>query len=382
MTYSALSMTTPQPRTNAGVPTLLIGPAAYLGMAFIYFSVSASSPLRDPLYLLPWLIMAELLVRGRMTFRPFVLAVGLVLLAWLATSALQNPNEFAMRETLFVVSSILVTLPRYRVPRAFPRLLVVASAAVCAVIFMGGASRNELGYVSEFTRGIAESEFGLIVPVASLLLYLRRDWMWLAASVVISYAMYKRIALAALAVAILVDLVARLATGRIHPLIARTLAAAFVATSCLISLNSVAFFEFAASAWSAIVGYAVDPNELTSGRYNATQVFWREVLGGTDAMQWIFGHGIGTSTHAFAVLGNLRLHNFPLLHNDWLRVLTDLGLVGVTSMSAGLLWAFSRGGLVLLIAIYSTILLMTDNIAGYFIYWAGVVMIVRSTGTR
>jgi hypothetical protein len=378
MTYS-LSGPAPLPSRNAaGVPTIGIGTYAYLCMVAVYFSVSAASPLRDPLYLLPWLIMAELLLRGRMTFRPFALAISLGLIGWLSVSMLQNPSEFAMRELLFVVSSILITLPRYRVPNAFPRLLVIAAAAVCVVIFLGGASRNEFGYVSELTRGIAESEFGLILPVASLLLYLRRDWLWLAASILISYAMYKRIALVALVVAILVDQAALL-LRKPHPIATKLLATAFVASSCLISLNSVAFFEFVAGVWSSVVGYAVDPNELTSGRYNATQVFWREVLGGAQPMEWIMGQGIGTSTHAFAVLGNLRLHNFPMLHNDWLRILTDLGLVGVALTSAGLLWGtFSRRRIVALVAVYSTILLMTDNIAGYFIYWAGVVFVVRS----
>ncbi|MDG2045268.1 MAG: hypothetical protein P8J78_11725, partial [Maricaulis sp.] len=316
------------------VPVLRWSVILYLAFLPIYYILPSDNSIRDIIYLFPLLIVAECLRREGVKIRRagvvWILAYagfGIIMLTQL------NFAEIALKEYVFILLSISPFVLKFAVSRRFAKYLVVVGL-VNVVIILTSTDATGLDLSVGSSSGRAESSFGLIVPIVFFALYIQKRWMWSLVAIVICFLMFKRVAIIAMILAVGFDLVligqARNAFKQMLKPIAGVTLLAF---TMLVSLNSVVFYETASIFLLDSFDLRISPNALSSGRYYTVAVFTHRVLDDVSWVQIVFGHGPGASSYYLSNMTALGEGQFSLLHNDWLRIFTDYGLIGISVVS-------------------------------------------------
>jgi hypothetical protein len=97
----------------------------------------------------------------------------------------------------------------------------------------------------------------------------------------------------------------------------------------------------------------------------------------TSALDWLFGHGIGSHHAALQRVTWSFGKVFPLLHNDWMRILYDYGLLGIAIACMVFVVVARQSRVGFSIAVYTAFVFLTGNAFGYVMYW-GVVSLVAA----
>ena len=365
------------------VPVLRWSVILYLAFLPIYYILPSDNSIRDIIYLFPLLIVAECLRREGVKIRRagvvWILAYagfGIIMLTQL------NFAEIALKEYVFILLSISPFVLKFAVSRRFAKYLVVVGL-VNVVIILTSTDATGLDLSVGSSSGRAESSFGLIVPIVFFALYIQKRWMWSLVAIVICFLMFKRVAIIAMILAVGFDLVligqARNAFKQMLKPIAGVTLLAF---TMLVSLNSVVFYETASIFLLDSFDLRISPNALSSGRYYTVAVFTHRVLDDVSWVQIVFGHGPGASSYYLSNMTALGEGQFSLLHNDWLRIFTDYGLIGISVVSVAFYKAVMSKRFIAMVGVYTMVIFMSDNVATYLIFWLAVVLLFAGTLDR
>jgi hypothetical protein len=96
---------------------------------------------------------------------------------------------------------------------------------------------------------------------------------------------------------------------------------------------------------------------------------------------FLFGHGMGAH-HQFlqeALWSKGKIQN--LLHNDWMRIVYDYGLLGIAAACLIFIKVSQAGRVPFAIAGYTAVLFLTGNAFQYVFYWAVVSLLVMDLST-
>ena len=365
------------------VPVLRWSVMLYLAFLPIYYILPSDNSIRDIIYLFPLLIVAECLRREGVKIRRagvvWILAYagfGIIMLTQL------NFAEIALKEYVFILLSISPFVLKFAVSRRFAKYLVVVGL-VNVVIILTSTDATGLDLSVGSSSGRAESSFGLIVPIVFFALYIQKRWMWSLVAIVICFLMFKRVAIIAMILAVGFDLVligqARNAFKQMLKPIAGVTLLAF---TMLVSLNSVVFYETASIFLLDSFDLRISPNALSSGRYYTVAVFTHRVLDDVSWVQIVFGHGPGASSYYLSNMTALGEGQFSLLHNDWLRIFTDYGLIGISVVSVAFYKAVMSKRFIAMVGVYTMVIFMSDNVATYLIFWLAVALLFAGTLDR
>ena len=331
----------------------------------------ASTPVKYIIYSLPFTLAAAYLVchggQARIALRG-VAALGLFLPLAAGTIIINSWYDFhAIRDIAIIGGYLLLFTLWLEAPAATARL---ALAALITGLLVEGATEGFSGSFNLLgSEGILESTLAFPLGVVTIYFVRMRQWTLAAVAAVALFLAFKRIAFAAVAAAVLFDV----ATGIVSQRTARRLAFLAVLALSLMALFSTQLFELASSTLNLERSSA---DAISLGRYNIAIQVWGD-MGLRPLRQWVIGSGPG-SADAF-VTANSHLIN---LHNDWLKILYDYGLLGFLVIHA-VLYIYqteSRTGVALYL--YSAIVMMTDNIFIYMFYHPFVfLMICTARGT-
>ncbi|MCV2877854.1 hypothetical protein OE699_03225 [Sedimentimonas flavescens] len=339
----------------------------------VYFCLPESAGARDLIYAFPLLFIAESLASGRTDLHRGTAFMGLCYLAlWLPLS-LRNGSA-GVHEALFVAASLLVLALHFETPQRFPIALLIAGGCVALI----SALRSTAGLFAGFdllrsAHTAGETSLGLALPLVAIHAYATGRRPIFLLSLLLSVLMFKRIALLALAIVIVLEV---LQSGRFVRLGA-VLRAALIAAVFLCGLNSAPIYEQLSTLALSLFDLRLTPDEVSSGRYFASLLF-QDWLGAQSGLfSSLVGHGPGFSTRFLAESTELAQKHFPLLHNDILRLYSDFGLLGL----AGAFWAFQRMAratpVARGIATYTALIFLTDNVLTYFYYWVIAIALLR-----
>ena len=187
--------------------------------------------------------------------------------------------------------------------------------------------------------------------------------------------MFKRIAFGAMVVVLLLDYLLLFTK---HVVLARILKWGLLAAAIFASMNSVVIFDWLSDFISHQFDATVSANFLSSGRYNATEIFLQKIDHDRTWLNWFFGFGPGYSTAFLQTSFEFDGKNFQLLHNDFLRILVDYGILGLSVTVIGFLKALNGNRVISAFAVYSVFIFMTDNVATYLIYWIVLILLLRT----
>ncbi|MCE5974340.1 hypothetical protein LZA78_12670 [Sinirhodobacter sp. WL0062] len=339
----------------------------------VYFCLPENASARDLIYAFPLLFIAESLASGRADLHRGAAFIGLCFLAlWLPLSL---PNgSVGVHEALFVAASLLVLTLHFETPHRFPIALLIAGGGVALVTWLRSAAGLFAGFdLLRSAQTAGESSLGLALPLVAIHAWASGRRRVFLVSLLLSVLMFKRIALLALAIVIVLEV---LQSGR-FPRLGAVLRAALIAAVFLCGLNSTLVYEHLSALAQSLFGLSLSPDEVSSGRYFATLLFQDWLGAHASIFSSLVGHGPGFSTRFLTESADLAQKHFPLLHNDILRLHSDYGFVGLV----GAFWAFQRMARAAPaargIATYTALIFLTDNVLTYFYYWVIAIALLR-----
>lgn len=352
-------------------PILSTSLAAILAFYVVYFGFSDQNPLRPLIYILPIFLAFELLIRRQLRFYPLNFVTFFLFVSVWGTASVANP-AVESKEAVFVALSLLVASLVYRTPQWFaPYVIVVGIATVVLKVALNGASLSQFAVGLSSSHTGTETSLGLIVPLATMAVFVRQRWLWTVLGLAVTFLMFKRIAFVAVLIVVVFDFIQYqlFRYSRVGRYFVPVMRLALVAIAVAMGLFPKEIYEFISQAAFSMTGVFISPDAISSGRYNAMSVFLEYLGDVRTSSSIIFGHGAGFSTGFLGVNTYFSDKHFPLLHNDILRLYADFGLIGL-SIGTFLLARFSLGTrLQAAFASYTTLLFVTDNVMTYFVYW-------------
>ena len=353
--------------------TLTISSLVFAAFIPLYFNIGEGSAVRLFLYVVPMMFMFEsLLISGLRLKKTLALLLLVFALLYFTRAVTGSFTEF--KEFTFILLSLFVAALPFRIPDKFIVAVLMAGAASVLITALT-SNTGELGSLIMSSQGFAESSLGLIIPLVTILFFMQKRWFLFLAGIVITFLMFKRIALGAMIVVLLFDYLSLFTK---HVVLARALKWGLFVFALFISLNSVMIFDWLSDQVSRQLNFTVSANALSSGRYNATTIFLQKIDQDRTWFNWIFGFGSGYSTSLLETSLELDGKNFLLLHNDFLRILVDYGVLGLGVVVIGYLKALNGSRVVSAFAVYSVFIFVTDNVATYLIYWIVLILLLRT----
>ena len=173
---------------------------------------------------------------------------------------------------------------------------------------------------------------------------------------------FKRISFAGVAVALAFDAITRGRTGLRG---AKRLAALAAIGFSVTAIFSVLIFQSAADTLQLENSSA---DAISLGRYDIALMLWSR-LDDASVLNWLIGFGAGA---ADSVLEAAHLNP----HNDWLKILFDYGVIGFLVIHAVFFLIFARHRLGLMIYLYNTVLMMTDNVFIYMYHYPFIALMM------
>ena len=362
-----------------GRVTLVAAPFLLAAILSIYFVLPTGSPARSLLYLVPPLAILEATQRHARIPKSSGWAFLLLCAYFLCSAASRGFDEFAIKESIFLVLAFAGAIIPYKVYRQFPLTLVVAGGVSVATSIVLGSTGQSLGLSLIDSTGFAESSFGLIMPIGMIVAYKRRlGFLHFVAATVVSLLMFKRIAVIGAASIIVGDWLAtrRWPRGEAGLPYRYGLPIALAVALAGININElyIKYSEIASFLFDRIV----TANELSSGRYAITKVFWQRMVDSNTDLGWLFGGGVGRSSADLAQMASRVGTDLVLLHNDWIRILADYGAVGVAAVCVFSAWLMTKGRLMTLLVLYTLLCFLTDNTLTYVSYMAALTFLARA----
>lgn len=341
------------------------------------------SAVRYLVYLCPALLLIEAVLRkARFPWGPTLALLSFFGFA-IATILSGTPSSFFARDFLTVLLIVAPFLARYKVDsRVAPALLV--SAAICGIdaFQKGGGQLGELGISLGQSRAVLETTFGLLTPLLALYFYHRGRNSLALVSIVLSILMFKRIAILAITISFLASIAYYWAKGSSSRVLITGVVAATVILICIGSVFINSIYEFIHPYFVELTGEYSSINNFTSGRHEIYNYLWKSRLDYQSLGQWIFGNGIGTTADMMNESAVTSFAHVSLLHNDWLRILIDYGVIGIVIVLSSVLIVGSRSPFALGAALYTAILFATDNVSMYVFYWTFLFILLASSPPR
>lgn len=340
----------------------------------VYFTVGEQHWSRQAVYIIPIMLALGSVARGK--FRVSLIPLIFIFLHAVAYGVLAFSGEDVSRnEFIFVSLSLLAFAFPFVTPFSFPKMLLLAGAAyVCISLVFGEA--GSIQFVAG-GKGAFETSFGLSLPLLMIVFYVQKKRVLLIITSVICLLMFKRIAILAVITCISIDFLIRLLPGvRLQRTFWVVSASTVLILAVAFALQSPYAFEILSDVLASYGTY-LSPNNISSGRYNATLSFYNAAYSERSVAEWLVGDGSGASSTYVRRLPEFD-GSFQLLHNDFLRVLTDYGLFGLGATLCVMFLALkSRDRIVALSALYTVLLFMTDNVATYLYYWLTLAFLLR-----
>jgi len=355
-----------------GAPTL------FAIILSVYFLLPSGNPLRSVLYLVPILAFGEAFRQGSRISRTRGWAYLFTCLYFLFSALTRGFDEYAAKETVFLLLSILGALIPFSTFRWFPQIMLVAGVINVASLFLAGGSYSVDVSLLD-SSSVGETSFGLIMPLVVIYLYTRGRLIESLVALMIGFLMFKRIAIfGAIGVIVCDWVLLRVNRERCDGLwwpIGMTISTIIA----IVGLNINYVYVLYSNLLYDVVGRRVTPNEISSGRYVLTEAFWNRVLDENTIVQWIFGGGVGRSSSGLSGIADAIGSDLVLLHNDWIRILSDYGIVGILIVCVTSSALMSRGRLPFLCALYTLICFLTDNTLTYVSFMMALTFVARMT---
>lgn len=333
-----------------------------------YVLLPPGHPARWTIYVTPLVLTLELTSRGRLRAN---LTTILLIISYIVYSTI--PAFFHVdfgyywKDTVFITLSMSVFMFTYKTGET--AIYAIISASILSVLLLYLKTDAPLLAVSlGQSRAAAESSLGLALPLVALLLHVQKKHVLMWLTIGICFLMYKRIAILSLLLVVGLDFFL-VSIVRCKESIQYTISCAALAILSLIGLNFGAVIRWIADWLSFFMDFHLSVNQFSAGRYFVDQVFRSDVLDKNSLFNWMFGNGAGSSTAYLDKIGYLTNFNFPLLHNDWLRILSEYGFLGLFSIILLFTLMMRKGRLYRLIIVYTAFCFLTDNVATYLFYW-------------
>lgn len=371
-------MTVPTDTADDGTPpgTIIFAPLVFCAFLALYVTLPVGHPGRWAIYTTPALVVFELLARKALSFDPKTIALLClygVYGAALSLSLGTDDFSFAIRDMIFISLPIFLASVRFEVHWNFPYAFLIAVFA--GIVILISRSEAPLFAVSlDTSRSAAEASVGLAIPLVALLALYRGKWSAALLAVLAMTLMYKRIALGGfLFASALYACFALLRAGR-FPVLAGTV---LIALLFAVGLNTHWVFHWISDIVRDM-GIFVSPNQLSAGRYAMELNFRAAILDQYNAWQFVFGGGPGSSTRFFDFYAQYIDSAFPLMHNDYLRIVSEYGVFGAAIAMFLMFGAVASGPLAGLLILYIVICFLTDNVLTYSFYWFVLVFCLRT----
>ncbi|QVM83708.1 hypothetical protein [Novosphingobium decolorationis] len=325
-----------------------------------------------PLYnAVPLVLVMECWLKGRLDLKPWL---GPALLMWLfwCVSAVLRLGKFDS-EFVFTAVSLLVLAQGFKVNPRHIRLLLGCQVAAAIILGLsrGGISLDVTNqFQAESAQSSSESSIGLASALIVLLAYIRRMPVLGVIALLITLLFGKRIALIGIVAGVGLDLFATLALGHLRRGFGTIATAALGVGMATLGVNAASFYRWLSVLLSEEFSFNISPNALSSGRYNGINAFEQFMAIHQSLITSIIGHGTGFTTSVLSMSLSLKQsQTYKLLHDDWLRIMTDYGLIGLAAIIGGFCLLAWHRRLGLPMAVYTIVVMASDNVLTYAFYW-------------
>lgn len=362
-------------------PALLQTSLAFiLGFYIIYFGFSDSNPLRQVIYSLPILMAFEMFIRRKLLLNIKALYLFLAYVSlWGSTSILIGGE--GVKEVAFAANSLLVASLFFVTPLWFaPYLILIGLLTIILRVVLDSASFGAVVSIIGSAKVGTETSLGLIVPLAVIVTFARGRMMWTLLGLLVTALMFKRIAIVAVVLVLLLDFLqfTVFRNSRFGRGVVMATRLGLLIAALLMGLLPRQFYELLSEYAFMITGNYFSPDNLSSGRYNAMSIFIDNLRSTSTDINWIFGHGGGFSTSFLNASNYFLGKNYPLLHNDILRLFSDYGLIGLGLGIALFVKMIFGNRIQTAFSTYTILLFVTDNVMTYFVYWLVFIALLRS----
>lgn len=342
----------------------------------VYFGLGPT-PMRSVIYITPLLLLAEGLYFQQAYARKPLLLMATLYLCTYMVYAVATP-ETGVKEGLFLFLSLLFATVVFRTPRWFPWGVTLSGALIVIMLMMTGDGTVLSGLSLEGSQTASESSFGLAIALVTIWAYYKKQNTLCIVSFLIVFLMFKRISILALMLTFAFDY-ARWGplSNKISDKMVTVLRYVFLLFCIFMGLNSVGALDWFVEFLDARYGLIISADSLSSGRHFATGIFVIKLWSETNFWTFIFGQGPGYSTYTLATTTEIMDKHFPLLHNDFLRMFSDYGVLGlVTAVVAGVK-SLNGNRLLSAFSVYTLVLFLTDNVLTYLYYWIVFIALIK-----
>ncbi|MCT2398069.1 hypothetical protein [Novosphingobium mangrovi (ex Huang et al. 2023)] len=325
-----------------------------------------------PLYnAIPMFIIVECWIKSKVEFNKYFILL-LLLWAFWCSLALITSGQFNS-EFIFVIMSIATVSIAFRTRQSAIQILLAAQ--VMALILLATTRGGfDINFASQYsyraTQSDTESSIGLASALIFLTAYSRKWPKTMAIAFIVTLLFGKRIALVGIIVALTADSAKYFLP---LPIITRyrvVTIIAYCAIAAAIGVFASTFYTWIADYLNQYWRANVSPNYLSSGRYSGISSFTNFMIPRNNIIHTIIGHGTGFTDSMLSKAVSLRQSvTYKLLHDDWLRMLTDYGLIGTILMVIFLSVLAKKSRLGFLIAMYTATIFTSDNAMTYTFYW-------------
>jgi hypothetical protein len=365
-------------RTPFGLETQILVVLFFIYLA-VYATFRASPLISSGFYLFPPLLVLAGYIQGgfRGALLPFPLfgclcIYTLVSIAW---------GSFDGPEVIFLFLSASMFLVQVTPGIPFERLC--ALAGLTYVFLNPAAAFNEVfggSVFNVYTINIETSELeaalAIVFGPAVLVAFHNKNWTYMLLNSAFLVILSKRIAVLSLLIGMLLYFADFVFRGKLRR--SRLLGVSIVVISAAVGATMPRLLDFIRTA----LNWDVNLNLLTSGRYNVQSRFLYAADSHFSILNFIVGHGVGAHhavlDHVTWALGSY--HN--LLHDDWMRIFYDYGLIGVAIACVVFVRVSRISRLHFALAGYTVVAFLTGNAFSYVFYWGILSLIVIRTDGR
>ncbi|OUD10445.1 hypothetical protein BVC71_02790 [Marivivens niveibacter] len=346
----------------------------------LYFGFTDQNPLRPLIYILPATVAFELTLRGSLRLKPYLLSTLIIYLTFFFPYSANN-TEAHTKEAVFLILSLTVATIAFKTPKWFPTYFLFSCLITVAIRgLINGLSLSEIKFGLASSNIGTETSLGLITPLVAIFLFTKGQRVLGFLAIIVTVLMFKRIGLVALLTVLLIDTLqyTYFKKLKISHSAATTVKISIILTTATIGLFPTEFYQIISNIYYNTTGNYVSPDHLSSGRYFALSVFTDNLIENLTTTTILFGNGAGYSTYFLGESSLLLDKHYPLLHNDFLRMFSDYGLIGLFVGVLFLLKLAIKDRLSSNFSTYTSILFMTDNVLTYFVFWLVFIALLRA----
>ncbi|MFA5951935.1 MAG: O-antigen ligase family protein [Hyphomicrobium sp.] len=347
--------------------------AAVLGAGIVFITIAlwtafGESAARYVIYSLPiTLALPWLLAGGQNAALTHKGLVAMAIYVGLAVTSiwLNGSNQSTQRDVWILCSIITLFIISTRSP---PWLAGCGLATLAAGLLIEAPIKGvQLSVNLVDSTGILESALAMPLGVLVVYFYWRGQKPMTMVAGLLCFVAFKRIVILAVLGAILLSV---LSDFMRHS--ERTRFAIAVVVSVLLSVIALNLQLVFGEMQTLAENDDFSANRLSLGRFEIAQTLWQE-WAGRELLNTMFGFGPGA---ADAVIWH-RMGSEVLTHNDWLKLLFDYGVAGVVAFHLIFMLLFGTNRLGSMLYVFSSIVMMTDNIILYLYHFVFVAQVMQ-----